>query len=553
MWDRSSPALAAIGRAAHATSRDLEGLHKNVDHARESIGDFKREVIGIGAAMLGVGGLVHTLHRGVEEVSAFETQTKSLAGVMSQAFEFEKGASEVDKYRISLGFAQETLEDVKDAGLDMGQTMDTMTRVFQKVAVATTGLGMTRKEVVQLTESATALGVALGDSPEMAAEAISKALVSGRIAAGGVIGKWLRTEFSDKELAGFKKNRPAFLAEIQKRTAGMREVAVEMNQTLAGSAFKAADAVGDALRAIIAPTATSMTGMINDWTKSVSNWAKGDQAKVWARELRGMFEDVKIATGWIADHWKEIAIVWAGMKAAGMAEGLQGGAGAMGGILGKLGAFGTGLGQVTSALGALYVAGSALADWMDKRQGAAIRSQSEASAFLPMAASALSRAHMTSAGSAQGTSATREAIAQLKQIGGVSSGGKVDREAVRGMVNQLSIREKEKMAYDLGYTVNTKNLAGTTQIVDRLVSRMDEAVSRNPEALGMRKLGVPAEERDLKQGTTGLKPKIQIGKIEIVQKFDEADPDRIFMRFKDGLEEMLTRPSQGMFNPAGAD
>ena len=76
-----------------------------------------------------------------------------------------------------------------------------------------------------------------------------------------------------------------------------------------------------------------------------------------------------------------------------------------------------------------------------------------------------------------------------------------------------------------------------------------------PQAFKARK---QKDSDEMRQGLSGgsavaEKPKITIGKVEITQKFEEGDPDRVFIRFKDSIERLASNPTQSALNPAFAD
>ncbi len=554
--DKASAPLNKVAKSADHTAKNVKVMKERLAKVNTSLAASAKNALRTTVAFAGIGGAAASIALVWKEIASFETQTKSLASTMAQTFDFGTEMRLVDKFRASLGMAREDLDRMDASGTAMGHSLASMTRIFSQMGAATKGVGLTRSELVGLTEDVAALSTAFGDTPEMVAEVIKGALVMGTVAQTGAFGAMLAGEFSAEQMKAFKGNRVAFLAELKQRTQGVKEMAIEMNQTLSGSVFKLMDALADAARLVMQPAANSLTDAISGWAKSVGAWIKTKDAAEWADNVRDAFRDIRDATKWIASHWQEIAVIWMGMRAASAAAGLAEGAGALGGVAGNLAKVGRKASLAAVGLAAVYLGAQAFADWVDKQQGRAIKKAGEAKAFVP-AAFAEAQKIRTARGTGEAEAAARTTISHLRSMGALA-GGELQRKALISGLHQLSKKELATMQAQLGVEGARPGRAhATAALADHMGKLVKYMQTTMPDVFKARKRAEGVDEEMRQEisgaGAVAAKPKITIGKVIITQKFEEGDPDRVFVRLKDSLERLAENPTQTALNPAFAD
>lgn len=554
--DKASAPLNKVAKAADHTAKNVKVMKERLAKVNTSLAASAKNALRTTVAFAGIGGAAASIALVWKEIASFETQTKTLAGVMAQTFDFRPHMTMVEKFRASLGEARKDLDRMDASGTAMGHTLGAMTSMFSKLGAATAGMGLTKTQLLELTESAAALSTAFGDVPAQVAEVLGVALSRGTISTTGSVGKFLNAQFTKEELKGFKTNRIGFLNELKKRTTGVKEMAIEMNQTLTGSVFKVMDALADAARLVMQPAANSLTDALSGWAKSVGAWIKTKDAAAWADNVRDAFKDIRDATKWIASHWKEIAVIWLGMRAASAAAGLAEGAGALGGVAGNLARVGKKASLAAVGLAAVYLGAQAFADWVDKQQGKAIKKAGEAQAFVP-AAFAEAQKIRTARGTGEAEAAARTTISHLRSMGALA-GGELQRKALISGLHQLSKKEFAAMQSQLGIEGARPGRAhATVALADHMGKMVKYMQATMPDVFKARKRADGIDE-EMKQkisgaGAVAAKPKITIGKVIITQKFEEGDPDRVFVRLKDSLERLAENPTQTALNPAFAD
>ena len=471
--DKASPALNQTAKAADRAGVATGKMQAKMVQASSGLANAAKSALRTTAAFAGIGGAAAGIAMVWREITSFETQTKTLAGVIAQTFDFDSEMSMLERFRVSLDESRQTMERFDASGTAMGHSLETMTKTFSILGAATAGLGLSKTQLEDLTEQTVALATAFGDVPAQAAEVVSTALVTGTLSPTGAVGKRLSGLFTAMEMKAFKDNRAAFITELQKRTAGVREMAIEMNNTLSGSVFKLMDSLADAARLVVQPAANSLKDVIGDWAKSVSAWIKTEQATRWADRVRDVFKDVRDATGWIVSHWKEIAAVWVGMKAASAAAGLGAAAGGLSGVAGKLGTLGQKAGTAAAGLALVYLGAQAFADWVDKQQGKAIKRAGEAGAFIPAAFRA-AQAASTARSEKVIQEQARIMAGQLRQMGAIQ-GGQLQRGAFAQAIRAMSAEAYSAMRRQMGIPT----LRGRTAVektVAAMVDKMDAMV-----------------------------------------------------------------------------
>lgn len=554
--DKASVPLKKVAKAADNTAKNVKVMKERLAKANTSLAASAKNALRTTVAFAGIGGAAASIALVWKEIASFETQTNRLAGVMAQTFDFRPHMTMVERFRASLRLARQDLNRMDASGTAMGHTLGTMTTTFSQLGAATAGIGLTNTQLLELTETAVALSTAFGDAPAQVAELLGVALAGGTISTTGAVGKFLQSEFTKRELEGFKTNRAAFVNELQKRTAGVKEMAIEMNQTLTGSVFKLMDSLGDAARLVMQPAANSLSDAIAGWAKSVGSWIKTKDAAEWAENVRDVFKDIRDATKWIAGHWKEIAVIWMGMGAASAAAGLTEGEGALGGVAGNLAKVGRKASLAAAGLAAVYLGAQAFADWVDKQQGRAIQMREKGRVFAPAAFAEAQK--ITTARGSEAEAAARTTIAHLKQMGALVD-GQFQKGALVKNLMQLTKDQFTTLRSQMGLapeSISFGRSKAQQTLADKMSQTLDFMRTTMPDVFKARRQAGGGADEEMKQATTGAvadKPKIVIGKVEITQKFEEGNPDRVFVRLKDSLERLAETPTQTALSPAFAD
>lgn len=539
-----------------AMNRMLETYQKGVEHLsllKEKMSEFRQEtgLSTLGALGLGVG--IGSWVEHAKEVNAeFGHTQEAIAGVLAGSLKFEKGATEIDRYRRSLVLSKEITEQLEEASARYGSTLDEEQAAYRTTAAAAGALGLTQKQVMDLTQGAIATGRAYGASGEEAATRVAQALQMGKVRGLDPFSIALRRATGNMQ----HLSQAARLDHLEKALRGSMQVAEEMNNGIDGSLARARQTVDSVFRGATAPLFAEVAKSLGEWAKHLKE--AQDNGKPLIEDISGKlvsgFHAVETASRFIKEHWLSIGAVFATLKAGDTLKSMAEGASAMGGKGGLFGGIAGGfagpLGTLANSIIPVVGALAAFKVGLDAAIGAVEahvekeRALDEKAGFGTGSIETLLKAAQAQKASGYSDPATtkfaQRAVEELKKYGMVGAGG-LDQGALGAAVSRLDSGQKESLATKLG--IRNPNLPVSAMSG----SQFTAAISNQIGDL-VKTLLTPAAKAvtDSDASRKFAKSPVQnfFGGVHIQQKFEDADPDRVFLRFKSDLENLASTPMQ---------
>jgi len=539
-----------------AMERMLETYRKGAEHLSElkdRLGQFRQEtgLSTLGALGLGVG--IGSWVEHAREVNAeFGHTQKAIAGVLAGSLKFEKGASEIDRYRRSLTISRDITDQLEENSARLGATLDEEQAAYRTTAAAAGALGLSQKQVMELTQGAIATGKAYGAGGEEAAMRVAQALQTGRVKGIDPFSIALRRAAGNLQ----HLSQAARLQHLEKALRGSMQVAEEMNNGIDGSIARARQTVDSVFRGATAPLFAEVARSLGDWAKHLKE--ARDNGKPLIEDISGKlvsgFHAVETASRFIREHWISIGAVFATLKAGDTLKSMAEGAAAMGGrgglagglaggIAGPLGTLANSILPVVGALAAFKVgldaAIGAVEAHVEKE-----RALDEKAGFGTGSIETLLKAAQIQKASGYTDPATtkfaQKAVEELKKYGLAGAGG-LNQGAVGAAVARLDAGQRESLATKLGIRnpyLPVSSMSGS-QFATAIGSQIGDLVKT---------LLAPAAKAVTDSDTSRKFARSPVqnfnGGIHIQQKFEDADPDRVFLRFKSDLEGLASTPMQ---------
>lgn len=540
-----------------AMERMLESYKKgaeHLDHLKEKMGEFRREtgLSTLGALGLGVG--IGSWVEHAKEVNAeFGHTQKAIAGVLAGSLKFEKGASEVDRYRRSLVLSKDITEELEETSVKYGTTLDDMQAAYRTVVAAAGPMHLSQRQIMQLTKESAATGKAFGADGVEAAGAVARALQTGRVKGIDPFSISLRNAAGNMQ----HLSQAARLQHLEKALRGSMQVAEEMNNGIDGSLARARQTVDSVFRGATAPLFHEVALDLSAWAKHLKE--ARDNGRPLIEDVSGKLVSglhaVEAVSGFIKDHWISIGAVFAGLKAGQIATsigGALGGAGAAmgaygGGLSGLGGAFGM-IGKLAPAFGGIVTAAGLAAialhgvyeEWQGRKKQAGelggffdeIGKAAKTSAYVRKHNSELSPYQIE--GVKKEAAAHAQAAAEILKQKGLFENGAISLEKFNGVMDSMSDDVKRSFA---GKIPGAGDLSSSGQLGALAAEILQQSMAQQAAATS-------SAIDDTNRKVNG--PPIQNfnGGIHIQQKFEDADPDRVFLRFKSDLEGLASTPMQ---------
>ena len=541
--DHGSAAVEKIGHAfEHAAEHGRE--------LKERVGEFRRE-IGLSApALLGIGaGLGAWVEKTKEVARETDIAKRQLTGFFSTSLNWDKHTSFVDRYNASAKIASEQFEKLDEVAGRFGGSGAQVVDNYKQIGQALGGLGLSRDQLTELTERVRATSKVLGVESGQLIEKIANAALFKQVARRGEAGKFLAQALGGK--TDLRGTQFEILERINKAMERLVPTADKMSQGVDDSLNRLHLAVEDIFRAVSTPLFNEVGKTLSDWAKRLNEARDGVKplAEVYGEKLVRWFREAKDVTGELLSHWKEIAVVWAGFKVGGMlggiGKGLGGlaeGGGMLGGAAGALGKFAGQLGVAAGALSLFYVGVKELADWIDREQSKRMRT-----------AAPTAGGGGTILAAAEALRAGRLGVAR-GNLAGISTlpGGGLDVGALTAVLKASQSSDLAKIAAavgvkEQGFDLTRGKFGGFD--ADAVARAFAAQFSRlqGPAATPFATYGpslpeggvtTKAPERFAKQITN-----FNIASLHVEQKFEDTDPDRVFLRFKQDLEDQVVRPA----------
>lgn len=561
--DGSSFSLARI-------EKGFKALEHSTERLRERFNEFGRELRGNTAALLGIGfGIGAVVEKTKEATASFEEAQDSVQALVANTMQWPKALTPLDRWNASAKLSAETTEALEDTVRDYGGSLTDAVAGFKELTATVSPMKLTQEELIGLYQKVSASAKAAGISASQAADIVGKAILTGNVRASretGQLGVQLYQALHAHAKLVKSMNGTQRLGLVEKALGDQEAVAKAMSKNWDDSWRKVAYDIEKLVRRVGGPLFERVERTLLGWSKAIEKAEVGSRPllNVWGDKLVSAFETIQSASGFIVDHWKVLAGIWASFKVGSMANGIGGGlagiAAAVGGnIGGAMGLFGKGLsgmagamGPVVLGLGAFKLALDAVIGWIEAKvdkhreiveHGQFSMGDLQTLQHLP-AMGPLSKAQ---------ENIGRGIVKDLVKTGALGAGGQFDRSAAAINFSRMGGKELENVADALG--IRTKGLPvsamAASQFADAFASKLAPILSAHPELLPGYKQAEAAASIDTKNlKTKGVQIGPFTGAITINQKFDDVDPDRVWVTTLRGIQENAERPVQSAYSAA---
>lgn len=521
---------------------------KRVERFREKVGAFRREQGLTTLAALGLGYGIGSWIEKIKEANAeFGRNQKGIAGILASSLAFNKSTSEIERYNRSLALSKGITQELDDTAARFNMQLDDTATAYKSVMVATGALGLSQKQVMDLTTASLATAKRFGETGERSATAIARALQTGTVRGFEPFDIKLRSVLGNMK----KLTQAQRFEHIERALKGSMQIADAMSGGIGGSLARAQHVVQDLLRNATGPLFGEISKSLADWSKHIKATADGGKTLVstFSDKLVKGFHLMQDASKWIKDHWISIAAVFATIKATeltkewgaslkGMGAGMGGGiGGAFGGVGSGLAKLGAGILPVVGALATFKVAIDAVVDLINEKISKAMDKQERAN----VSAGALGVLGKMAGLGALTSAQDRAARRQIQDLGkaGIVHGGAIDREGLKEAIRTMDFDRRKSFLSGMDITPPPARVADQVdfvakQIMDRIGGFVSSFADRAASSTSDDKIRFAKQINNFNGG------------IHITQKFEDQDPDRVFLRFVSDLERQATSRTQAV-------
>lgn len=540
----------ALSGSVHKITSAFEKSAGHLERLNDRFKEFRREQ---GLTTLGALGLGYGIGSWIEHVKEankeFAQTQKSLAGVLSSALSFDKGTDEVDRFNQSMTFSKGLTKELEEFGGKYNVQLEDTAAAYRSTAVAAGSLGLKTSQVSDLTEDAVAMAKRFGVSGEQAATGIARALQTGSVRGFDPFDQRLR-----QVLGNMKKLTQAQRFEhIEKALAGSKKIAEEMGKGIGGAMNRAKLAVDEVIRDATGPLFKEIGKSIEDWSKGIRSATEGAKplVEIFSGKLVSAFHVLKDASKFIHEHFVAISAIFVGLKGFAIGEKISGAAAGLGGFSGAAGALGNFVGKLSAAAGAAGLlataaaaAATAIGDHLIKKmedQGGASEALRRVDILSKLAGNTRNGMPLLSH---QQEGIAAKTIDALRREGIINE-GRFNRQ---GLIETVKAMSGDSLAEALDkYGIKTSAFETTGSQIERLADVIEKRLT---PAISMLTPGMEinsASKADVDRKFAKSPVNNFFGGIHIQQKFDEADPDRVFHRSLDEIEEAASRRTQSPY------
>lgn len=544
-------ASAAFERIAKVTER----LGHGVTHLTHKFNEFRMEQRFVAAAMFGVGfGLGSWIEKAKEANSQFYTVRRNVAGMLTELLEWPKGVDGVARYNRAMALANEHTEELEETSIRFATPLTEVSAGYKAIAAAVAPLHLSQKQVMDLTKQTAAAAKVAGMDMSQASELVGRAVMMHQVRPVGMLGKELHNALSAQGKLRSKMTGTQTLAVVQKVLKDQMPVAEAMTNQIGDNFFRIQVLVEKIFRRLTGPVFAEVTKQIGEWAHYLDHADKGSKSilDTWSVKLLDAFHTMKDITVFIAEHWKLIAASWAAMKVGGGLTSVGGRLGGMKGwgpqVLGTaFGQLGASIGPVVVGLTALKMAIDVITDAYLKKTDAQDKAKSEAQAAIRASDTfGKYQSRMTAFGPMEQSvgAAVKTNIKELVGAGLLTSGG-LSRAAIASRIGEMDWSDRAMLSGQLGLRKagTLHGAASPEELADRIVARIQPVLEAHPELLpGFKAAAAVAQGKD--DDKLKFKGKVIAqftGPITLNQKFDDVDPDRVWIATKRGIEESAER------------
>lgn len=547
-------AAGPLGRIAHEAKETGGAVEKLKDRFR----DFRGETALMAAGILGVGfGLTAWVEKAKDANREFGGAQKAIASTMATILDWPRAMAPVDKFTRSMGLANGVTRELDEKAADYGMQLGDLARAYNTIGVAAGPLNLSQKQWLDLSLKSAAAAKQFGIDAADAANQIGGALVKKAIKPAGDLGKFLFNEVGGNL---HKLNNAQILAKLDKALGQSQKIAEQMGQGMGGSIARIQNNVDDLFRDVTGPLFKEVSKELDGFSRRLREGGEAGKPLI---ELVGgklvtAFREAKELAGFIADHWKTIAIVVGGMKfnstvgqLGEMARGIKdivgsvgkvgAGAGGAGGLMGMASA----IGPVVAGLAAFKVGLDLLIGFIESKMDES-RAGHEKANDVTGALGILGRLPMGPL-SEQQRKFAGGAMERLQKAGLVGSGGKADMGRVHDTWGNLEEGERKNLAGAMGFKMNPYMPFGQMNqgpMIQALAERV-ETLQAAYGSLSHPALNAPENDANLKTAKHKI---LFTGPNHWELKFEDADPDRIMLRFQDDAENFVNRRTSSVLS-----
>lgn len=553
---------AGFGAALAKLSHGFTDVHHKLEGMRERIGEFRREQGLTTVAALGLGYGIGSWVDKIKEANAeFGHNQKGIAGMLAGSLAFKSGTDEVEKYNRSLVLSKDITQELDDTAARFNMQLDDTAASYKSVMTATSAMGLTQKQVMELTEDSIATAKRYGEAGERSATAIARALQTGTVRGFEPFDIKLRSVLGNMK----KLNQAQRFEHIEKALRGSMQIADAMSGGISGALGRAQHVVQDLLRDATGPLFKEIAKSLEAWSKHIRDIGKDGKPMVemFGEKLVKAFHILQDVSKFIREHWVAIGAVFAGIKAGGMLtsaagalgglgqslggiralSGLGGAASGLGGMLGTLGAVAPALGGIVTAAGLAAIAlHGVYEEWQGRKKQAAdlggffdeMGKVTQTRQYLKAHQAGLTPDQIE-AGKAYAQAHAAAAMEVLKQKNMLED-GVLAMQKFNGVMDAMSDDVRQNFAKKLG-------MGGLGDVSSGMLGAAAAELLNHTQQLVTHAATPVTDDKALKFAK-------QInnfnGGIHITQKFEDQDPDRIFVRFKTGLEREVSSRTQAL-------
>lgn len=511
----------------------VTALDKSIESTKSNFGLLGR----IGGMVAGYLGFQQANTHLIKFNSSMEQAKITMAGMMAQA---GRG-----NYTENLEQASTLVKQMQlDARASVGTTQD-FVQMAQMLVQPLFMAGGSMENLRDLTRQTVVASRAMGIEAGVAARDIDQAIRGVYRSVDPFSGKVLTPMGYGGEEGRRKFNAlsmPQRLAEIQKGlgSQAIRDMAKAQETSYEGAISTFVDNLQMTLGKVGMPLFKGLTAELNQW----NIWLDKNQNKIqeFARTLGGdilsaatKFKDVM---AFLAEHWKQVLGAAVAIKATGVltsvaSAGKAGATGAAGAAAGSAGMpfFAGKLAAVTLVASAVYMTGTAIADWIDKKQS----ERFEAAGRFDQSTLSL----FDKAKNGVGKGDARAFAAMAKMQGLADDSGNVNQPRVLAGIQALSDEQRLQLARSMGSPTDKPWMLHSEVLAQEAAKQfaiyLREAMATRPEQLMSMETSQAAALAKVE------KPKINvtINRIEVATD----DPDRFVMRMVGAFRDAAKNPS----------
>ncbi len=543
-----SHASGPLGRIAHGA----EGAGHATEKLKEKFKEFRGESMAMAAGMLGVGfGLGALIEKAGEANKEFGGAQKAIASTMATILDWPRTMQPVERFTRSMALSKNVTRELDETAAKFGMGLGDLADAYKTIGVSAGPLHLTQERWMDLAKKSAAAAKQFGISGAEAADTIGKALMGKPIKAAGDLGKFLVNEVG-KPIKGISHDK--ILDKLDKALLQSEGIAAEMGKGFSGSLGRIQNRVDDLVRDLSGPLFHAIGDSLDSFANRLGQIGENGKPLIetYANKLVSAFETLQRVTSFLLDHWKQIAAVWAGMKIAGGISGLAGSMGKAGGLGAMLKGSGSPsagarAGVAVEQAGGLYdrVAGARHATG----EGAGIMGPVARIQQLKEQMDAIPMGERLSPGGQRETAAiNKEVVEKMQAVAdqfhalGVQDYAAYKEKMVNAGAAVGSFMSNQEVKDTLG--MNKEAFSKLSDLLTQIVTKKDILSWQGPTA---------ASETDANRKTTGKPQVVFTGENHFEFKWEDVDPDKAMLRFKDDMENYVGRRTSSVLSDPFGD